>query len=56
MLKGALLGFGNVAVEGHVPGWLARKDVEIVAAADARPGRSTAFFETFPQGRWYTTV
>ncbi len=56
MLKGALLGFGHVAAEGHVPGWLARKDIEIVAAADARPGRSTAFFETFPQGRWYTTV
>ena len=56
MLKGALLGFGHVAAEGHVPGWLARKDVEIVAAADARPGRSDAFFETFPQGRWYTTA
>ncbi len=56
MLKGALLGFGHVAAEGHVPGWLARKDIEIVAAADARPGRSTAFFETFPQGRWYTTA
>jgi predicted dehydrogenase len=56
MLKGALLGFGHVAAEGHVPGWLARKDVEIVAAADARSGRSTVFFETFPQGRWYTTA
>jgi len=56
MLKGALLGFGHVAAEGHVPGWLARQDVAIVAAADARPGRSAAFFEAFPEGRWYTTA
>ena len=50
MLKGALLGYGHVAAEGHAPGWRARPDVEIVAAADARPGRRTAFFATFPQG------
>jgi len=56
VLKGALLGYGRVAAEGHVPGWLARKDVEIVAAADARPGRSGAFFETFPKGRWHATA
>jgi hypothetical protein len=24
MLRGAFLGFGNVAVHGHVPGWLNR--------------------------------
>jgi predicted dehydrogenase len=56
MLRGALLGYGHVAAEGHAPGWRARPDVEIVAAADARPGRRTAFFATFPQGRWYTTA
>lgn len=55
-LKGALLGFGHVAADGHAPGWLAREDIEIVAAADARPGRSTPFFEAFPGGRWYTTA
>ncbi len=56
MLKGALLGFGHVAAEGHAPGWLARTDVEIVAAADARPERRTEFFASFPEGRWYSTA
>ncbi len=56
MLKGALLGYGHVAAEGHVPGWRARPDVEIVAAADARPERRTEFFAAFPQGRWYSTA
>lgn len=56
MLRGALLGFGHVAAQGHAPGWRSRLDVEIVAAADARPDRRTEFFASFPQGRWYTTA
>ena len=46
-LRGAILGAGNVAIHGHVPGWfavqahlpseLAHWNVEIVAAADPRP-------------------
>ena len=35
-LRGALLGAGNVALNAHVPGWLARPEVELVAAADVR--------------------
>jgi hypothetical protein len=31
---GAFLGFGNVAVHGHVPGWLKRSDIEFVAVSD----------------------
>ena len=31
---GAIIGFGNVAASGHVPGWQADNDVEIVAVAD----------------------
>ena len=43
MLKAAILGAGNVAVHGHVPGWLERKDVAIVAAAgDPEARRSDA--------------
>ena len=43
MLRGALIGLGNVAVNGHLPGWRAR-GVEIVAVTDvaartARGGR-----------------
>lgn len=37
MLKGALLGAGNVARNGHLPGWLARSDVTLVAASDPLP-------------------
>ncbi len=33
-LRGAIAGFGAVAVEGHLPGWAARPDVQIVAICD----------------------
>jgi len=56
MLKGAFLGFGHVAEHGHAPGWKARSDVSIVAAADARLERRDAFLEAFPQARWYSTA
>ena len=35
MLRGAFIGFGNVAAKGHLPGWLSVKDVQIVPATDA---------------------
>jgi len=53
VLRGAILGAGNVAVHGHLPGWRGRSDVEIVAAADARPDRLEAFAASFPKARWY---
>lgn len=53
MRRGAVLGVGHVAVGGHLPGWRARGDVEIVAAADARPERRALLQETFPDARWY---
>ena len=56
MLKGAFLGFGHVAELGHAPGWKARSDVAVVAAADARADRREAFLKMFPEGRAYTTV
>jgi predicted dehydrogenase len=56
MLKGAILGFGRVAAEGHAPGWRQRADIEIVAGADARPERREAFLAAFPAARWHSTV
>jgi predicted dehydrogenase len=56
MLKGALLGAGNVAVNGHLPAWKARGGVEIVAAADSRPDRLEAFAAIFPRARWYASA
>jgi predicted dehydrogenase len=56
VLKGAFIGFGNVAANGHLRGWQARKDVQIVAATDAAATRREAFLGPCPDGRWYETV
>ena len=56
MLKGAFIGFGNVAAKGHMPGWRARDDVRIVAATDAAASRRQAFLAACPDGRWHATV
>jgi predicted dehydrogenase len=56
MLRGAILGVGNVAVHGHLPGWLARPEVTITAAADPRPEGREALLERLPSLRWYDTA
>src|SRR5882724_7838111 len=56
VLRGAFIGFGNVAAEGHMPGWQARDDVAIVAAADGAAARRAAFLAACPDGRWYDDV
>lgn len=53
MWRGALIGVGNVAVHGHLPGWLGRQDVQIVAATDVRPTQRLALQSRLPQARWY---
>ena len=53
MLRGALIGLGNVAIHGHLPGWLARDDVRIVAATDARPAQRAECAARLPGARWY---
>jgi len=53
MRRGAILGLGNVALHGHVPGWLGRSDVEIVAAADARSSQREECLARLPGARWY---
>ena len=54
--KGAIVGFGNVAVHGHLPGWLERHDVEIVAATDVRPAQRAVCAEQLPRARWHASV
>src|SRR5258707_3257853 len=56
VLRGAFIGFGNVAVRGHLPGWQSRNDVTIVAATDAVAARREAFLAACPDGRWYGTL
>src|SRR5215467_10380509 len=55
MRRGAILGLGNVALHGHVPGWLGRVDVEIVAAADARPSQRAECQARLPRAGWYNS-
>jgi predicted dehydrogenase len=56
VLRGAFIGFGNVAAKGHLPGWRASDDVRIVAATDVLSTRRNAFLEACPEGRWYDSV
>jgi len=48
MLRGAIIGLGNVALAGHLPGWLRCRDVEIVAATDVEPARRAAIEALVP--------
>jgi predicted dehydrogenase len=56
VLRGAFIGFGNVAAKGHLPGWQSRDDVRIVAATDALASRRDAFLAACPNGRWYDSA
>ncbi|MGH7335742.1 MAG: Gfo/Idh/MocA family protein [Candidatus Rokuibacteriota bacterium] len=56
MWRGALIGFGNVAVHGHLPGWSRRGDVDIVAVADTRPIRRAEAAASVPGARWYDSA
>ncbi len=56
ILRGAIIGLGNVAVHGHLPGWLARSDVKIVAATDVDSARERELQERVPEARWYPSL
>jgi predicted dehydrogenase len=56
VLRGAFIGFGNVAAKGHLPGWQSRDDIKIVAATDVLAARRDAFLHACPDGRWYDSV
>ena len=53
MLRGAFIGFGHVAAQGHLPAWRSRHDVVIVAATDVLAARRETFLKACPNGRWY---
>jgi predicted dehydrogenase len=56
MLRGAIIGLGNVALEVHLPGWAQRDDVEIVAVADVAPERQAGASRRLPRARWYDSA
>ena len=56
MLRGALIGLGNVALHGHLAGWRRRRDVEIVGGTDSRPEQRAVLVAHAPGTRWYGTT
>ncbi|PWB76923.1 MAG: hypothetical protein C3F08_10795 [Candidatus Methylomirabilota bacterium] len=56
MLKGAIVGLGNVAVNGHLPGWEGCGQARVVAAADALEARLARERWRLPGARFYTDV
>lgn len=55
-LKGAIIGFGFIAKEGHLPAWLARSDVDILAVADENPERQAVARSVLPGVRGYASA
>jgi len=49
----AIIGLGNVALEGHLPGWTRRDDVAIVAVSDTEGARRQPAEARLPAARWY---
>jgi len=56
MLRGGIVGLGNVARNGHLPAWLGRKDVEIAAAADIDSGSRAAASTVAPGLAFYESA
>ena len=56
MLRGAIVGLGNVGREVHIPAWRRRSDVEIVAANDADLARRSLVAASLPAARWYDSA
>jgi predicted dehydrogenase len=56
MRRGALIGFGHVAVHGHLPGWQRRTDVELVAVADVEGGRRQGATARLPRARCHDSA
>jgi predicted dehydrogenase len=53
-LRGAIIGYGFIAAEGHVPAYAAvRDEIEIVAVADPCPARRSRARDALPRARVY---
>jgi len=52
-LRGAIIGFGKVAEIAHLPAWLARDDVTIVAVAEPDATRRARAAELLPAAKLY---
>lgn len=54
--RGAIIGFGNVAANGHLPGWRARSDVRLVAVSDPDARRRALAVELLPEAHAYASA
>ncbi len=55
-LRGAIVGFGNVAVEGHLPAWRNDRAFSIVAVCDVNEARLAVAAEVLPDAKRYTSL
>lgn len=55
-LRGAIVGFGNVAVHGHVPAWKADRHFSILAVCDPAEAQLAVAAELLPDARRYASV
>jgi predicted dehydrogenase/phosphatidylglycerophosphate synthase len=53
-LRGALLGFGNVAEHGHLPTWRKRSDMRLVAIVEPDAGRRERARALLPEAHLYS--
>ena len=56
MLRGAIVGLGNAALESHLPGWSTLVGVEIVAVTDVEGDRQAEAAARMPAARWFETA
>lgn len=56
LLRGALVGYGFIGVQGHVPAYLKRDDVQVVAVADVCAARRALVPRLLPQARVYDSA
>jgi predicted dehydrogenase len=55
-LRGGIVGFGNVAVEGHLPAWIADRHLQLLAVCDPDPARLAKAEELVPSAHRYATL
>lgn len=56
VLKGALVGFGQVAEKAHAPAFLGHPDFKIVAVAEEAEPRASAARSVFPGAKIYSSL
>lgn len=52
--RGAIIGFGNIAVNGHLPAYRKNPHIEIVAVMDALPSAAELCRKVLPQSAFYS--